>query len=416
MKKQKKREATIKKILDDFWKRMLALNACVNLYIPLAGEFQKSNGEEYTKQIDALAKKLKSKSKKTREEAEIKLRKVNRKYQWWLTGNHTSILTRSTFLYIFSEYDALVGNLLNYIYENKKEQQKTIEKTFTYEDIIGFSTIKEVKNLLIDKHIDTFRRESYSDQFKILEKRFRFKTLRRFENWPLFIEASQRRHLFTHCDGLVSSQYIKNCEEEGYLFDKKPKIGDKLLLLQDYHNKTIDVVTEVGIKLGTTLWKKLWVEELEMCDSYLENVVVEMISNRRYFLAEEIAKFAYHQHKVSNDMHKKIYLINYAQSLKWNKKEKECEKILKCVDWSSCQEDFKLAVAVLLSEWDNAIRYMLKIGKKSELIDKNAYIEWPLFREFRKRDDFRKTFKEIYKKDFENFELEKSKKPIQEKT
>ena len=58
--------------------------------------------------------------------------------------------------------------------------------------------------------------------------------------------------------------------------------------------------------------------------------------------------------------------------------------------------DFKLALAVLKEDDDKAIELMKLIGKQGEMITELAYHEWPLFREFRDKDCFLNTYKDIY--------------------
>lgn len=44
---------------------------------------------------------------------------------------------------------------------------------------------------------------------------------------------------------------------------------------------------------------------------------------------------------------------------------------------------------------------MLEIGQKGEIVDCQGYIEWPIFRDFRKTKQFRDAFKEVFGVPFE---------------
>ena len=80
---------------------------------------------------------------------------------------------------------------------------------------------------MLEKEIESLRRKSYIEQFKELETKFSIK-LTKFDRWPYFIESAQRRNLFTHCDGIVSKQYLDVCRDVNFKFDKVYKVGERL--------------------------------------------------------------------------------------------------------------------------------------------------------------------------------------------
>ena len=84
-----------------------------------------------------------------------------------------------------------------------------------------------------------------------------------------------------------------------------------------------------------------------------------------------------------------------------------CREIMEAEDWSACGEDFKLAVEVLTKNFGLAADIMRQIGKNGILREVH-YREWPLFKEFRKSEEFLKAFKEIYRCEFAELEVVKS--------
>lgn len=55
------------------------------------------------------------------------------------------------------------------------------------------------------------------EQFEVLQKRLELK-LTEFPHWRRFVEAAQRRNLLTHCDGIVSEQYLSVCRKPRAIF------------------------------------------------------------------------------------------------------------------------------------------------------------------------------------------------------
>jgi len=116
--------------------------------------------------------------------------------------------------------------------------------------------------------------------------------LKLFENWPSFVECSQRRNLVTHCDCFVSNQYLDVCKKEGYKFKDSIIAGDRLEIGIDYLLAACNIMYEVSVKLAHTLWRKIFPDELENSDNHLESIVYELLRSERWDLAQIIGKFS----------------------------------------------------------------------------------------------------------------------------
>lgn len=71
-------------------------------------------------------------------------------------------------------------------------------------------------------------------------------------------------------------------------------------------------------------------------------------------------------------------------------------RLLESVDWTASYRDFKLAIAVLLEKFDEAVVMMKSIGKTGEILEQHAYRTWPLFTRFRERPEFYEAYSDIY--------------------
>jgi hypothetical protein len=65
-------------------------------------------------------------------------------------------------------------------------------------------------------------------------------------------------------------------------------------------------------------------------------------------------------------------------------------------DWSASTERFQLADAMIRDDYNRAMKIAQKLGKSDEYLTKNAYREWPLFRDFRKQPAFATTFESVF--------------------
>ncbi len=255
---------------------------------------------------------------------------------------------------------------------------------------------------MLEKEIDSFRRESYIEQISELERKFDIKTLKAFPEWSSFVEISQRRNVMTHNDGRVSQQYIMVCEGAGVKFDPKPMIGDELEITPEYLFNAIFVVSKVGYMLAHTLWRKVLVGELQEANEAMNETIYELLMRKRWTSAAAFGEFGLTDPmtKSIEEITQKIRVINTAIGLKHAKRKSDADALLNSFDWSACIRDFKLAIEVLKENYSEAAQIMRDIGKKGELVHQLAYHDWPLFEEFRGRREFQEAYEEIYKVPF----------------
>lgn len=307
-----------------------------------------------------------------------------------------NILIQSLYFNLFSTFDVFIGELLKFIFELKPNYLKSKEKALSYEEILDSASIDAIKQQIIANEIDKLRRESYVDQFITLEKKFEIQ-LRKFDNWPAFVECTQRRNLLMHCGGIISEQYIKICSSQGS--DLRGIVaGQKLSIDHDYLINSSILFQEVSYKLGQVLWRKCFEDELEKADSYLVKYTYRLLTENKWDQAKLIGAFALSLPRLFNDTYRKLLTINYSIALNFSGDKSKMHAILNKTDWSSCIDDFKVAKLVLEEKFEDACVILKKIGKKGEYIDERAYREWPLFNNIRKDNVFQKTYQEIYDK------------------
>lgn len=220
--------------------------------------------------------------------------------------------------------------------------------------------------------------------------------LKAFDRWPQFVECAQRRNLLTHCDGIVSQQYLKVCNAAGYKFTQPVNIGDRLDLGGEYTSAACELMMTVGMKLGQTLWRKLFPAEIDQADSHLIKITYDCLQREKWRLAQIYGEYANSQKEMSSDLNRRITTINYAIALKFGGKQSEAEELLRAIDWTATINEFKLAEAVLLDNFDKASEIMERIGKSGEIITENAYHVWPLFNTFRATTQFLAMYENVY--------------------
>ena len=172
-----------------------------------------------------------------------------------------------------------------------------------------------------------------------MEKMFSI-TLTKFNSWSRFIENTQRRNLFTHCDGIISEQYLNICKDIGYKEAIDFNVGDQLDIGADYFLEACERTIEVSVMLGQTLWRKLFPDEIEDADNQLHRLIFDFLHMEHWGSAIKLSKFALNLPELSSDQINRINIVNYAIALRGSGKSSAAVNVLNKADWSASTYDF----------------------------------------------------------------------------
>ncbi|GLS13169.1 hypothetical protein [Hydrogenophaga electricum] len=314
-----------------------------------------------------------------------------------LASKMPDAIVRGLFIQLFCEFDNYTGNLIRSIATLDESKFFHLKREITIGELKSLPTIDALKNDLLEKEIENLRRESYPKQFQTLEKDYEL-TLTKFDEWTDFVEASQRRNLFTHVGGIVSDQYISVCSANGSDSKKlKPK-GSQLSLSPEYFFRACEVVEITGIMLGHTLWRRIFPAEHNLANSHLNHLVYEKLRTQNFRGALRLSEFGLSPviTKQTSGVDRRIRVINKAIALSRLNGSKSATDYLNTEDWSDTLRDFSLARAVLEERYSDAAQIMRKIGKEGELVTESAYRNWPLFFNFRKQQEFLEAYLDVF--------------------
>jgi hypothetical protein len=326
---------------------------------------------------------------------------ASREFEQLKSNRAPEVITKSLFMQMFSEFDSLTGKLLKIVYLKSDDLLKGISREISLADLLLHRDLDSVKRAMLDKEIETFRRDSYVEQFATLEKKFNL-PLRKFKEWGEFIELSQRRNLFTHNGGSVSDQYLSVCDREGYKFENRPRIGDTLQIDVQYFGRALRLISKVGVMLAYTLWRKVFPAETAEFHDSLNDLIFTALTQQRWKFAHELGDFVLSDpiRKDISEISLRIRVVNVAIGLKFAGLNTESSNLINSLDWTACYRDFKLAKAVLSDDYSEATELMISIGRAGEIINQTAYHTWPLFSKFREHPEFYETYHKVYGESF----------------
>lgn len=383
------------KAIDEFVHRARDIKFAARMFIPASAEIIEKQYEDIEKSIREGEQLAESNDSAERAYSERLITEGIRRLARITRSQLPDVVETSLFLSLFSAFDAYTGELLRALHSNKPELFSRLERTIPLSEVLAAKSIDDLKQSVLNDEIEALRRKSYVEQFEYLESSFGL-TLKKFDRWPEFIEAAQRRNILTHCGGVVSEQYLEQCKRQGFSESRLPGIGQQIELGADYFLSTCELMIEVAVKLGQTLWRKLLPDDLEACDEHLQEVIYDALVFKQWRRAEVLANFAVNQRTVFNDVNRRIAIINLAIALKNLGRRAEMETLIGKTDWSATIGEFKLAQAVLLDRFDEAVVVMRHIGASGDFLTEMAYHTWPLFNDFRDFDGFRSAYKDIY--------------------
>lgn len=379
--------------------RLRDFEDCASEFVPVAEKMRPDSLRKLIKEIQDFVALL---AKNAPDEGK-KVLLLKRALEWThkvkrvVHANPERVLRESLFIGMFGAFDAFTGELLRALFERKPALFGGLKRQIDVAAIMESETLQDLKQSLIEEEIESFRRESYCDQFAKLEGLFGLK-LRSLSRWSDFVERSQRRNLLTHCDGMVNDQYRKACRAVGVGCNEE--IGVRLEISSECLKDTVELLMEVGIKLGQTLWRKVLPDELEAADNSLNSEIYDCLTDESWNRASVLAEFAIGQPQFASDVIKKVVTVNYVIAAKFGGRPEKARELLAALDWSGATADFRLAKAVLEDRFEDACAIMLQVGKHAEYFKEHTYHVFPLFRVFRLQQCFLDTYEKVFGRPF----------------
>lgn len=387
-------------IVDSYLHNLVALHEVVPYQMLMATSVAKDSSKKYKQFLDEKGDKLEEDSNEGSTSYQLNYKDVRRSTRLGLKSERSKtvldLLPRNFAVSYVSEYDSFLGQLLKKILLFKPEIIDSKDKNISLSDLVTLGSVEAARERIIDKEVESVLRSSHSDQFTWMENVFSLALTKGLDSWPTFIELTERRNLFVHCDGIVSEQYLKVCEKYKVGVSKDVFVGHKLLADKKHLKNSYETLYEIGLKLSQVLWRKLAPNDIEKAEDSLSHFIYELLIEENYSLARNLLDFACCTLKKWNSESARLmYVINRAIAYKFSGKKEISVKILESQDWSACGENYQLCVAVLMDDFDKAKKLMLNIGSSGS-VNEGSYLEWPCFKVFRESDEFTEAFTEVF--------------------
>lgn len=385
-------------IVDSYIHKLVALHEVFPYQMAMAAVVAQQSAKKHKRFLDENAEKLKEDDETTSYKLNFKVYRHSSRLGRRSDRAKTvlDLLPRNFVVSYVSEYDSFLGKIINQILRFKPELIESKDKTISLSELVNLGSVEAARDKIFSKEVESVLRTSHADQFSWMETTFSIPLTKGLDTWPLFIELTERRNLFVHCDGVVSEQYINVCNKHKVKIDKETVVGKRLQAEKRYLRQSHETLYEIGLKLSQVLWRKLSPSDIEKAEESLLHFTYELLIEENYRLAKNLLDFAcLVLKKWSSEGSRLVYVVNRALAYKFSGDNDACLAILDAEDWSASGDNYNLCVAVLRDDFEKAKTLMQRIGA-SGCVTEVDYAEWPCFKEFRSSDEFVSTFTQIF--------------------
>ncbi len=318
--------------------------------------------------------------------------------------NHINLLYTNSLISCLSSVEWYFSQLLHFYYDKYPDSAGIQKRTMTLNDLKGFNSISDAEKYLIDVKIEEVLRGSFDSWITLLKTELKLSLGYLNNIVDELVEIYQRRNLFVHNGGIVNSIYLSKVKEE---YRKDITINQKLRVEKGYLDKSICKLQKAFILIGAELWKKLDAKDTSRGE-VLSDIVYENLLKKRWDICEGLAYFIIKDPN-SNPVDKVIAQLNYWLCQKETGNYDKIKEGIKQIEYSDKKEIFQLGLYALRNEEEKFLN-ILPIALDSKQINIERLEEFPIFREIRESEAYKKFKTESTYFKEENKEIEKVEK------
>ena len=311
--------------------------------------------------------------------------------------NGLNALPGAVLMSVIAAFESSLSDSIRVMLRERSDRYAAGEKTIRVADVLCKSSFDEVVQQIISEELYTFFRGSHADQVKFIDTNFGVGIRNSWKRYPDFIEIFERRNLVAHGETKFTQRYAQICLANDHKGSDKI-VGKTIELTPKYLNQSLDILTEFNILLNFSFWRKERGKDEAELFSKLNGAAYDLIGEGRNRLAAYILEYALSLKNtaVTNET-RLMMIVNQASAYRHMDNSDHCNKILDPEDWSASSPKFRISVAALRSDVDQVVSLMNAAFLAGE-VQKESFVEWPVFSfvrgEFKFRSEFKKIFKE----------------------
>ncbi|WP_228238081.1 hypothetical protein [Allomuricauda sp. M10] len=297
-------------------------------------------------------------------------------------------LLKSSLISLLSTVEWFFSQVLHFYYDKYPDSAGIKKKTLSLENLKTFGDIKDAEKFLIDQKIEEIFRGGFESWLSILKDEIKIKSELAYRQKDELIEIYQRRNLLVHNGGVVNSIYLTKVPES---LRENVKIGDELEVTKEYLENSICKIHLVFTLIASEIWKKIE-KKSETREEILNDIVYSNLLENRWDIAGGISE-AIFKDRDNASAHRTVAQLNSWLCIKREGKYDSISKEINEVDYSDKALKFQMGLWGLKEDKKKFFSNLESSIKTDELTVENV-LEFPIFEEMRKTEEFEKFRKE----------------------
>ena len=311
-----------------------------------------------------------------------------------------------TISHLIQIYDIFYTSFISEILFDYRGLSGLCDNPLTLEYHKEAKNLEDIKRNYIKIKLEELMRDTHGKQIEWIDKKLKTKIKEEFPLFNTFILVTEVRNIIVHNDGIINNIFKSKLKKYGIDISTY-KLNTKFELNPKKMAQFFECIISLIIYLYVALCSKLFAKENELFMVINNDIVYKFLSEGKYRYVQLITDCILNgKLKIPNGI-KDILSINLAIAYK----KSNIETYITIVNNINSEgEDVKLAKAILLGDYDNAVKIFNSL-KPDDMLYRGSF-EWPLFDDFRKSKVFKEAFKEKFNQDFdEMYEIDE---PIEE--
>lgn len=311
-------------------------------------------------------------------------------------------ILETQFVECITRFDVFLLNFMRKCFYAFPDRFGKQERNIQLSELKELKSIDELKYKIIDDELEKIFRDSHKEQLNYINKAFKIDFMKAAPTlYSSFIEITERRNLYIHCNGQVSTQYIRVCKQE----NAKPasaQVKEKLPISLDYFIESNGVLLSFAIIIAFSMWLKLSKQdEADACNSVI-SISNRLLKQNRPQIVIDILNYVISKSKelqIQRKFVNKFYMYLLRAYSKIGDRE-SFEKILSVADFSDVNQSIQLALVVLQGKYEEAFDLLKEINGNEKVLQKSKLAISEIFTGLILQDNFDKIYQEIYGEEF----------------
>jgi hypothetical protein len=167
------------------------------------------------------------------------------------SAHFSDMSLRMAFIYLVAHFDAFLADVLEAVLVSDPNCLKSKKKQLTYEEILAYTTIEEIKTFIAKREVHEFGYKSIKDQATYFKDRFNILLEDSGISIEMLSEIVAARNLLVHSNGVVNHIYLNIVPNSPY------KQGDTFAIILTYWDATAGCLRKVADHITDELTDKV---------------------------------------------------------------------------------------------------------------------------------------------------------------